>query len=415
MPRVIRARRASRPRLEGLETRDLPATFLVTDLGDSGPGTLRDAIQKANQDATLDVISFDPDLTGTIALKTALPDITNSLAVFGPGSSRLTVAADPAADAATFRVFTVGQGAIVGLNGLTISGGEGAAYGGNIANAGTLLVFDSTVTGGTLTSVANPNAYDGPQGGGGIYNSGTLVVYQTLVSNNQAPFSQQSTPTLVTPGGGIANTGTAIVLNSTVAGNKGAFGGGLYNAPGGALAVVNSTVDGNSATDTSRAAGGGIYNSGALTVVDATVTRNVGTGIVSAKSSSSNTPATVALLGSIVAGNRASAGQTAPSTSDDLVGNFGPATAFNLIGVSPSHPGPILRNGVAGNLVGSVHKPLDPMLGALANNGGPTPTAALLAGSPARNRSVILLGLTTDQRGVTRPQGVAPDIGAFES
>ena len=55
----------------------------------------------------------------------------------------------------------------------------------------------------------------------------------------------------------------------------------------------------------------------------------------------------------------------------------------------------------------------DPKLGALANNGGPTLTHALLAGSPAINKGNSF-GVTTDQRSVARPQGAAPDIGAFE-
>jgi hypothetical protein len=57
----------------------------------------------------------------------------------------------------------------------------------------------------------------------------------------------------------------------------------------------------------------------------------------------------------------------------------------------------------------------DPFLGPLADNGGPTPTMALLPGSPAIDAGVPVAGVTTDQRGIPRPQGTAPDIGAFES
>ena len=57
----------------------------------------------------------------------------------------------------------------------------------------------------------------------------------------------------------------------------------------------------------------------------------------------------------------------------------------------------------------------DPLLGPLADNGGPTFTQALLPGSPAIDAGVAVAGVTTDQRGVPRPQGTAPDIGAFES
>jgi hypothetical protein len=66
------------------------------------------------------------------------------------------------------------------------------------------------------------------------------------------------------------------------------------------------------------------------------------------------------------------------------------------------------------SLSGTMDNPLNPQLGPLANNGGPTKTHALLAGSPAINKGVAVAGITTDQRGVARPQGAAPDIGAFE-
>ena len=54
----------------------------------------------------------------------------------------------------------------------------------------------------------------------------------------------------------------------------------------------------------------------------------------------------------------------------------------------------------------------DPLLGPLGDNGGPTPTHALLSGSPAIDNGYSLA--LTDQRGVPRPQGIASDIGAFE-
>jgi hypothetical protein len=57
----------------------------------------------------------------------------------------------------------------------------------------------------------------------------------------------------------------------------------------------------------------------------------------------------------------------------------------------------------------------DPLLGTLADNGGPTSTMALLPGSPAIDAGAAVAGVTTDQRGISRPQGAAPDIGAFES
>jgi hypothetical protein len=58
----------------------------------------------------------------------------------------------------------------------------------------------------------------------------------------------------------------------------------------------------------------------------------------------------------------------------------------------------------------------NPLLGPLSNNGGPTLTMPLLDNSPAINAADPTPELTSpvDQRGVTRPQGPAPDIGAYE-
>ena len=67
-------------------------------------------------------------------------------------------------------------------------------------------------------------------------------------------------------------------------------------------------------------------------------------------------------------------------------------------------------NPVASDLIG-----VDALLGALADNGGPTWTHALLAGSPAIDAADDAACPATDQRGVTRPQGAAPDIGAYEA
>ena len=71
-------------------------------------------------------------------------------------------------------------------------------------------------------------------------------------------------------------------------------------------------------------------------------------------------------------------------------------------------------NGVNGNKVGSRSAPLDPKLGSLADNGGPTRTHALLAGSPAIDAASTPDCPTTDQRGVLRPQRAACDIGSYE-
>src|SRR5262245_50460414 len=84
-----RQSRALPPRLEGLEARVVPVTFVVNTLADSGPGSLRDAVSLAEQSSGPDDITFS--VTGTITLASALPSLSESLNLLGPGAGNLTV------------------------------------------------------------------------------------------------------------------------------------------------------------------------------------------------------------------------------------------------------------------------------------------------------------------------------------
>src|SRR5262245_33813357 len=79
------------PRLEALEDRTLPTTYTVTNLHDSGPGSLRQAILDANAHPGPDRIHFTGPARGTIALTSGELSITGDLTVDGPGASRLAV------------------------------------------------------------------------------------------------------------------------------------------------------------------------------------------------------------------------------------------------------------------------------------------------------------------------------------
>jgi Ca2+-binding RTX toxin-like protein len=99
--------------------------------------------------------------------------------------------------------------------------------------------------------------------------------------------------------------------------------------------------------------------------------------------------------------------------SPDVSGNFDTSrSSFNLIGIGTDSN---FTNGVNGNIVGTSDNPIDPLLGPLQDNGGPTFTHALLPGSPAIDAANPNFNVLIDQRGVTRPQGNGFDIGAFES
>jgi predicted outer membrane repeat protein len=152
--------------------------------------------------------------------------------------------------------------------------------------------------------------------------------------------------------------------------------------------------------------GGGLYLAGAFTyLTNCTVSLNratgLGGGIAAVQGSLS-----VSLQNSIVAGN------TSPYQGfGDIYEPYGPVTAIcSLIGDSPYN----IAGG--GNILGSPSHVINAMLGPLQNNGGPTMTMALLAGSPAIGHADNALAPATDQRGVTRRDlpGELADIGAFE-
>jgi hypothetical protein len=269
-----------RPRLEALEARWVPSqvSLNVTSLADSGPGTLRAAIQTADADATKqsDNFKINVNVSGTIDLQSPLPDLNASIAIQGPGASSLTV--EQAAGASfTSAIVTVGSGQTASLAGLTIANGSA----GGINNNGTLTVSGCRISGnaatdgggihntGTLT-VGNNSTLSGNSAGhdgGGIWNGGTLTVSNDMLTGNRA--DQDA-------GGAIFNfAGTLTVSASAVCGNSAAVGGGIdNNVFGSATIQQNSTLSGNSAAD-----GGAILNAGTLTVSGCTLAGNTATGL----------------------------------------------------------------------------------------------------------------------------------------
>ena len=353
-----------------------PSAVIVTTLADDPSGsipgytTLRDAITEANTGPTRSVeITFA--VTGTIDLTSVLPDLANNITIQGSGASDLTVQRD--STAVGFSVFTVNSGETVNISGMTITGGDSSAYGGGICNLGTLTVDNSVLT--------NNSAYSY---GGGIYNNGTLTVTSsTFVDNNS----------VTADGGGICNywDGVLTVTNSTFANNYVTFaGGGICSF--GTATVINSTLTGND-TGGGATGSGGIYCYGTLTVTNSTIANNIGDGICNGVSYSF---AILTLNNTIIAGNNLDIyGPLQPTSSNNLIGNGTGIT--NLSDLNSS------------NLIGTTAEPINPLLGPLANNGGPTQTMALLPGSPAIAAGSVTLAvdangnpLTTDQRGLAR-------------
>jgi CSLREA domain-containing protein len=387
------------------------ATFTVTKTADTNDGTcdadcsLREAVAAANAAAGEDIVNFDATVFGTpqtIVLSLGEIVITgiDSLTLNGTGADMLTINGNMSS-----RILSINLG-IAFINDMTFTGGNGAGTlntgrAGAIYNAGSTTVINNCVITGNTAS-----------NGGGLNNSATgtpsvpgdLTINNSIVSNNSATGS----------GGGMQNfsTSTVRINNSTFMGNTSngttGGGGGAFN---GRAEITNSTFANNSAPTGS---GGGIQSNGSLGTLLTNVT-------VSGNSSLNNgggvhrgtTNINIFIRNSIIAGNNGSAASpdvthsangSISSQGNNIIGNVGTSTGW-----------------VASDLLNT-----NPMLGPLADNGGFGMTFLPQAGSPAIDAgdNCVLdlscpannppVAVTTDQRGVPRPQGPTVDIGSVE-
>jgi len=361
----------------------------VTNLNDSGAGSLRQAIADA---ASGDTITFS--VTGTITLTSGELLVAKNLTLSGPGAASLSISGNTNIPLSS-RV--INNSAHLTISGLTIRNGDaGVGSGGGILNAGTGAL---TITNTIITS-------NNAQKGGGVYNSpgGNLqVINSTFSANSSRPFDAG----LDASGGGVYNVGIASITNSTFSFNSvHDNGSSLYNDA--TATVANSTFTLGQANTAA------VYNnSGALQLNNVTITLNGGkkqaTGLLSNGGS-------VSLANSIVAANFTSGNTSLPDCGGTLT-----SLGHNLVG---NATGCGISAGT-GDQLGSNLALIDARLGPLTNNGGPTSTHTLLAGSPAIDAgSPAAPGsgggacASTDQRGVVRPvlgaTSLTCDIGAFE-
>jgi predicted outer membrane repeat protein len=395
-------------------------TFTVNSLADpSDPGntTLHDALTQAHMSPQpSDRIVFASGLTGSINLTTNLPNIDYALEIDGPGASQLAISGQNVRG-----IFHSVGLAPPGLqiSGLTLRNGNNVAdtRGGAIFLAGgsPAKVSDAVLSGNTA------------QKGGAIYSlNGSLDIARSTFTAN--------TSTAAGTGGAIQSYGTALsISDSVVSGNHGDQGGGIQataDGPFGSLLLQRSTVSGNSATGCC----GGIFaiETPTSTIRSSTISGNT---VTSGPSGGMYIEGPLDIAGSTISGNSSSEGggiyayqSVEPTIRDTIVaGNSAPSgpdvwngvsAAFSLIG---NTSGATIGGATpSSNLTG-----LDPQLQPLAANGGPTPTMALAATSPAIDKGSAF-GLATDQRGSPRPFDVpsipnsaAPgadgsDMGAFE-
>lgn len=352
------------------------AVFIPNKTADTNDGvcdsdcSLREAITAANQNPGQNVILLH---AGTYTLTAAGPatgnlQIQGNTILIGDGAARTIIDGGGLGG-----IFYVASDATVQIQDVTLRNGRSPGAGGAIRNQGDLTLLRTVLTGNS--SVAGTA---GPGQGGAIVSDGTspsLTITDSTIAGNTARGA----------GGAIAAGGDVHLANVTVAGNRTTndLGGGLYFFTNSRVAVNNATVAGN----TAAVKGGGILVETSLFIGTSPKVTN-----------------------SIIAGNTAPVGP-------DCAGGLD--TAYDLVGNGAGCTGPSAANH---DKVGTTASPLDPRLGPLNGNGGPTPTLALLAGSPAINAgSPAAPGsgtgscLATDQRAIRRPGATTCDIGAFEA
>jgi hypothetical protein len=413
-----------------------PDLAQVTTLQNDGVGSLRWAIGNAASGST---ISFAPSLAGQTIILTDTLEIPNKqLRLQGPGARRITISNakhgivvdDRASVTLTNLIFTGGKSNSVALfinmgnltlTNSTVSDNSASQGGGGIYNSGSLTLTNSTVS-------DNSSEY-----GGGIYNSGSLTLTNSTVSDNSSEygggiFTYQRSLTLTNStvsgnsasqsGGGIQNdNGSLTLTNSTVSGNSSIYGGGMGNDYG-SLTLTNSTVSGNSASQN----GGGIRNlAGAVTLVFCTLYGNQARtgGGLSTQDDATYDPShplhgVSTMSNSLIAGNQAHVGpDVAGVLTTEGYNLFQNTTGTTFLDPSQKHSTDLTDIPLSDIKI-------NPNL--QLNGSKTTETHALEPGSPAINAiplaaCLIIVSrvlITTDQRGVKRPQGPACDIGAYE-
>ena len=461
------------------------ATFEVDSLTDAaadgcgvGVCTLRDAVDDANADDVVDVITFATGLSGEIRLTEGSLPVDAGLDVRGPGAGVLAISGDAnndgLSDAGDSRVFNIDTTAVgdpddpVTIAGLTLTEGYAVGDGGAVYSYNAALTLDETVV---------TESYAGDDGGGVAINFGTVTITGSRFSDNGSGDYAGGLFVYYTSGGAGAHVairdsvmrdndaggdggafyfqstdGDVVIADTTISGNDAGDdgGGGVishYGPASGATAITRTTFSGNEAVR----AGGGLWllapdepvaianstfdgNTGdyggaiasyngqdvPVTIAGSTITGNtadVGRGGGIYRYAFDSTPGgtdTVFLRNTIVAGN------SAADTGDDLGERDTPDDEFDL-GFSLAQDGGIdvtvVQTPAGSNLFGVV-----PALGPLAANGGTTQTRLPTAVSPVIDAGSAF-GLATDQRGFARPvdapqanaaAGDGSDIGAVE-
>jgi len=338
-------------------------------------GNVLDGTNANNSASTTTTVTVRPSLTFTVDNTADAPDATPGDGVCATSAGACTLrAAVSEANASTAAdtivlpagVYTLTAGQITVVGTLTL---VGATTGSTIVDAGkrsrvfdigsgaTATMSDLTIRNGSVT---------GPANGGGIRNLGTLTLQSVTVTGSSSASLGPSCCEQPSDGAALRNDGTATLTNVTISGNSVST---ILDSPGAVIAT----------------------GAGHLELINVTVSSNTGVGVSGSKD-------TITLRNTILASNTAG---NCRGTVQSAGNNLDSGTTCGLNG-----PGD--------------HPSTDPKLAPLGDNGGPTPTHALLAGSPAIDAGSPVGCPSTDQRGLARPRdgnsdgNAVCDVGAFE-
>lgn len=449
------------------------ATLSVTNLNDTGAGSLRAAVAAANAAAGADTISFTgAGATGVIQLTSGEIEVTDDVTISGPGSGQLTVDAGGLSRIFNIHPATELDTDAVVISGLTLTDGAAPShvyyYDGNtyeVQEHGGAILASGYYAGAGSLSLDHVAITDSSAGAGGaVQTQGAmdLAVIGSMMSNNtatsrggavrsvlgtlQVTDSTLSGNTTGYQGGAIASGGSSTIEGSIISGNTAVRGGGLflyafYNNP--SSVVRNTLISDNSAYYAGLYGGSGggavlVADSGTIALENATIVNNSTDGVGGGVRASGITMTSATIAGNSAGENGGGVFVTGPGTTlrNSIVANNSAATAasndvsvadpfyddpvaldFSLVESMPA-AGETSTVTPGSNILGQ-----DPQLGALADNGGPTQTMKPSGLSPVVDKGKSF-GLAGDQRGSSRPVDVATvpnraggdgaDLGAVE-